>query len=67
MVAELGPGGVLADFHFFDSGSPSAGKENVIYVVAAFFAVPKIVSGASFLALGLGKEMVIGADQLMFL
>ena len=67
MVAELGPVRVVADFNAFDLGGPFAGKEYVVYVIAAFFAVPKIMSGASFLALGLGKEMVIGADQLMFL
>ena len=63
MVAELGPGGVAADFDACDSGSPSLGEEHVIYVVAAVFAMPEIISGPSFFALALGIEMVIGAGH----
>ena len=67
MVAEVGPGGVVADGDGVDAGGPGAGKEDVVDVVAATLAVPEIVSRASLLALGLGKEMVIGAEEAALL
>lgn len=67
MVAEVGPVGVVADLNGLDAVGPGAGKKDVIDVVAAILAVPEIVSGASLLALRLGKEMVIGADEAALL
>lgn len=67
VVAEVEPFGVVADCDGLDAEGPGAGKKDVVDVVAATFAVPKIVSGASLLALGFGKEMVIGAEEAALL
>ena len=61
VVAEVGPGGVGADFDGFDLGGPLLGEEDVVDVAGAIFVVPEIVSGPSLVALVLGKEMVVGA------
>ena len=55
--------GMEADMDGMDGGGPGAGEEDVVNVVATVFAVPEIVRGARFLALGLGKEMMIGAEE----
>ena len=67
VVAQVGPVGVVADGDGLDAGGPGAGKEDVVDVVAAILAVPEIVSGASLVALRLGKEMVIGAEEAALL
>ena len=67
MVAEFGPGGVGADFDAFDLGGPVLGEEDVVDVVGAIFVVPEIVGGVSLLALGLGKEMMVGAGEVVLL
>jgi hypothetical protein len=67
VVAESGPGGVGADFDALDLGGPVLGEEDVVDVVGAIFVVPEIVSRLSLLALGLGKEMMVGAGQAVFL
>lgn len=67
VVAEVEPIGVAADIDGADAGGPRAGKKNIVDVIAAAFAVPEIVGGASFPPLGLRKEMVIGAKQAALL
>lgn len=67
VVAEFGPGGVGADFDGFDLGGPLFREEDVVDVVGAIFVVPEIVSRLGLLALGLGKEMMIGAGEAVFL
>lgn len=67
VVAEVGPVGVVADSDGVDAGGPGAGKKDVVDVVAAGFAVPKVISGASLVALRLGKEMVVGAEEAALL
>jgi hypothetical protein len=67
VVAEFEPGGVGADFDPLDLGGPFVGEEDVVDVVAAIFVVPEIVGGLSLLSLGLGKEMMVGAGEAVFL
>ena len=61
VVAEFRPGGVRAEFDAFDLRGPVLREEDVVDVVRTIFVVPEIVGGLSLLALGLGKEMMVGA------
>jgi len=67
VVAEFGPGGVGADFDGSDLGGPVLGEKDIVDVIGAIFVVPIIVSGLSLLALELGKEMMVGAGEAVFL
>ena len=67
VVAQFGPGGVGADFDAFDIRGPVLRDEDIVDVVGAIFVVPEIVRGPSLLSLRLGKEMMVGAGEVVLL
>lgn len=67
VVAQFEPGRVGADFDAFDIGGPMLGQEDIVDVVGAIFVVPEIVRGPSLLSLRLGKEMMVGAREVVLL
>ncbi len=67
VVAQFGPGRVSADFDAFYIGGPVFGEEDVVDVVGAIFVVPEIVRGLRLLALRFGKEMMVGAGEVVLL
>jgi len=66
VVAEFGPGVVGAELDAGDQRGPVAGEEDVVDVIGTIFVVPEEVGGPSLLALGLGKEMMVSADEAAF-
>jgi hypothetical protein len=42
------------------------GEEDVVDVIGTILVVPEEIGGPSLLALGLGKEMMVSADEAAF-